>query len=84
MITPRPSTIQNADQILVLEQGWIQEAISLLVRGKPVLVIAHRMRTVAGANQLVVLENGKVSQQGAPEELMRQGGLYHRMAREML
>ena len=61
MIAPRPSTIQDADQILVLEQGWIQVAISRLVRGKTVLVIAHRMRTVAGADQLVVLKNGKVS-----------------------
>ena len=43
------------------------------------LVIAHRMRTVAGADHIVVLENGHVAQQGTPAELMEQGGLYRRM-----
>lgn len=43
------------------------------------LVIAHRMRTVAGADHIVVLENGHVAQQGSPAALMRQGGLYRRM-----
>ena len=43
------------------------------------LVIAHRMRTVAGADHIVVLENGRVAQQGKPSELMEQGGLYRRM-----
>ena len=43
------------------------------------LIIAHRMRTVAGADHIVVLENGKVIQQGSPDQLMRQGGLYRHM-----
>ena len=43
------------------------------------LVIAHRMRTVTGADHIVVLENGCVIQQGTPEELMEQGGLYRHM-----
>ena len=43
------------------------------------LVIAHRMRTVAGAVHIVVLDDGHVAQQGAPAELMEQGGLYRRM-----
>ena len=57
----------------------VQEALSRLLAGKTVLVIAHRMRTVAGADRIVVLENGWVAQQGAPAELMKQGGLYRRM-----
>lgn len=57
----------------------IQEALSRLLTGKTVLVIAHRMRTVAGADHIVVLEDGRVAQQGTPEELMKQGGLYRRM-----
>ena len=43
------------------------------------LVIAHRMRTVAGADHIVVLEDGHVAQQGTPAELLEQGGLYRRM-----
>ena len=57
----------------------VQEALSRLLMGKTVLVIAHRMRTVAGADRIVVLENGHVAQQGSPAELMKAGGLYRRM-----
>ena len=57
----------------------VQGALSRLLAGKTVLVIAHRMRTVAGADHIVVLEDGHVAQQGAPAELMEQGGLYRRM-----
>lgn len=57
----------------------VQEAISRLIKGKTVLIIAHRMRTVAGADKIVVLDKGVVAQQGAPEALMEQGGLYRRM-----
>lgn len=57
----------------------VQAALSRLLRGKTVLVIAHRMRTVAGADHIVVLENGHVAEQGTPAELMAQGGLYRRM-----
>ena len=52
---------------------------SRLLAGKTVLVIAHRMRTVAGADQIVVLEEGRVAQKGTPQELMEQGGLYRHM-----
>ena len=57
----------------------VQGALSHLLAGKTVLVIAHRMRTVAGADHIVVLEDGHVAQQGTPAELMEQGGLYRRM-----
>ena len=57
----------------------VQGALSRLLQGKTVLVIAHRMRTVAGADHIVVLENGRAVQQGSPSELMEQGGLYRRM-----
>ena len=57
----------------------VQGALSHLLRGKTVLVIAHRMRTVAGADHIVVLEDGHVAQQGTPAELMEKGGLYRRM-----
>ena len=57
----------------------VQGALSRLLAGKTVLVIAHRMRTVAGADHIVVLENGRVAEQGTPAELMECGGLYRRM-----
>ena len=58
----------------------VQEAISRLVKDKTVLIIAHRMRTVAGADHVVVLADGGVAQEGAPAELLAQNGLYRQMA----
>ena len=60
-------------------ESEVQKAISGLVKNKTVLIIAHRMRTVAGADKVVVLEEGKVAQQGSPAKLMEQGGLYRHM-----
>ena len=59
----------------------IQSALSRLIQQKTVLVIAHRMRTVAGADKMVVLADGKVASQGTPQELMAQQGIYARMVR---
>ena len=61
-------------------ESEIQQALSGLIRDKTVLLIAHRMRTVSGADQIVVLDNGTVSEQGSPAELDRQNGIYRRMA----
>lgn len=63
----------------VENESAVQAALSRLVRNKTVLIIAHRMRTVAGADHIVVLEGGKVVQQGSPAQLMEEGGLYRRM-----
>ena len=63
----------------VENESAVQAALSQLLRDKTVLIIAHRMRTVAGADKVVVLENGRVAQQGTPAELLAQGGLYRRM-----
>ena len=57
----------------------VQGALSKLLTGKTVLVIAHRMRTVAGADHIVVLKDGCVDQQGTPQELMAEGGLFRHM-----
>lgn len=59
----------------------IQKAISRLVKGKTVLIIAHRMRTVEGADKLVLLQEGKVAEQGTPQELLAKGGLYTKMCK---
>ena len=57
----------------------IQTALSRLIQNKTVLVIAHRMRTVASADKIVVLEKGKVAEEGTSAELMNSNGIYHHM-----
>ena len=59
----------------------VQEALSRLLAGKTVIVIAHRMRTVQAADKIVVLEGGRVAEQGSPTELMARDGLFARMVR---
>lgn len=58
----------------------IQTALSRLIRNKTVLVIAHKMRTVAGADKIVVLSDGVVAEQGTPEKLLNKNGIFKRMA----
>ena len=57
----------------------IQTALSRLIQDKTVLVIAHRMRTVASADKIVVLEKGKVAEEGTSAELLNINGIYHHM-----
>lgn len=65
----------------VENETLIQTALSRLIADKTVLVIAHRMRTVAGADKIVVLSDGIVAEEGAPEILMKQNGIYARMVK---
>ncbi len=58
----------------------IQEALSRLIKNKTVLIIAHRMRTVSGADKVVVLADGVVKEQDSPDKLMKQNGIYKHMA----
>lgn len=57
----------------------IQSALSRLIKDKTVMVIAHRMRTVAGADKIVVLSDGKVVETGTPNELMKKDGIFAHM-----
>lgn len=63
----------------VENETLVQEAISNLIKNKTVLIIAHRMRTVAGADRIVVLKDGVVAEQGAPGELIKKDGIYRHM-----
>lgn len=63
----------------VENESSVQEALSKLINNKTVLIIAHRMRTVANVDKIVVLENGRIVQQGSPRELIERGGLYRHM-----
>ena len=64
----------------VENETLIQSALSRLICNKTVLVIAHRMRTVASADKIVVLKDGCVAESGTPAELMRAGGEFARMS----
>ena len=58
----------------------IQEALSRLIQNKTVIIIAHRMRTVAEADQIVVLSGGRAAEIGTPQELTARRGIYYHMA----
>lgn len=57
----------------------IQEALSRLIKDKTVLMIAHRMRTVSGADRIVVLKDGAIAEQGAPAQLLQEDGIFTHM-----
>lgn len=62
----------------------IQEALSRLIRNKTVMIIAHRMRTIANADHIVVLRDGVVAEQGTPEELMAKDSIYRHMTEQQM
>ena len=62
----------------------IQEALSKLIKDKTVMIIAHRMRTVAESDKIVVLKDGVVAESGTPKELDEKGGIYHNMIKAQM
>ncbi len=62
----------------------IQTAISALVHNKTVLIIAHRMRTIANANKIVVLENGNIAEMGTPSDLKKRNGIFAQMVEKQM
>ncbi len=65
----------------VENETLIQESLSRLIENKTVMIIAHRMRTVAGTNQIVVLSEGTVAEQGSSDTLLKKNGIYARMVK---
>lgn len=68
----------------VENETMIQESLSRLIENKTVLIIAHRMRTVAGADKIVVLKDGVVAEQGTHDKLVKKGGIYKHMTEMQL
>ncbi|WP_405285870.1 ABC transporter ATP-binding protein [Methanobrevibacter sp.] len=72
--------LDEATSFLDVEnESKIQKALSELIKNKTVIIIAHRMRTIANADKIVVLDDGKISEQGSPDELLAQNGLFKKM-----
>lgn len=80
--------LKDADVILLDEatsfldvenETKIQKALSILIKNKTVMIIAHRMRTIANADKIVVLDDGKIAEQGTPDELIANDGLFKKM-----
>lgn len=77
---PRILILDEATSSLDSEsEALVQEALERLMKGRTTFVIAHRLSTVRNADQIVVLEAGRVAQQGQHEELLAQGGLYREL-----
>lgn len=57
----------------------VQQAIEELVKGRTVIMIAHKLKTIAGADKILLLDRGKITEQGTHRELMEKNGLYARM-----
>ena len=72
--------LDEATSFLVVEnESKIQKALSQLIKNKTVIIIAHRMRTIANADKIIVLDEGKIVEQGSPTELLAQNGLFKKM-----
>jgi ATP-binding cassette subfamily B protein len=62
----------------------IQAGISELIKDKTVLIIAHRMRTAANADKIIVLQNGRVAEMGKPDELKSKNGIFSGMIKRQM
>ena len=60
-------------------EAEIQQAIGRLIKGRTVVIIAHRLKTIVGADSILVLENGHIVEEGTHQQLLKQNGLYSRL-----
>ncbi len=63
----------------MLKTNQKSKGLSALIKNKTVIIIAHRMRTIANADKIVVLDDGKIAEQGSPDELIANDGLFKKM-----
>ncbi len=79
---PRIFILDEATNALdSISESWIQETLERLRDGRTVVMIAHRLATIEQADQIIVLENGRVRERGTLRELVAEGGLFARMYR---
>ena len=71
--------IKRSSCLVQQNEVEIQKAIDTLIKGRTVIVIAHRLKTIMGADHIVVLSDGKVEEQGTHSELMCRDGLYRKL-----
>lgn len=72
--------LDEATSFLDVEnESLIQKALSSLIQNKTVIIIAHRMRTIANADKIIVLDNGFIVEEGSPEELLENEGIFYKM-----
>lgn len=77
---PRILILDEATAALDTEtESKIQEALARLIKGRTTIAIAHRLSTLRNADRLIVLEKGKVHEQGTHDELLKQKGIYYNL-----
>jgi ATP-binding cassette subfamily B protein len=85
MADPKLLVLDEATSNLDTEsERLIQQSLAVLMKGRTSFVIAHRLSTIAGADLIVVMENGQISQTGTHAELMNQGGKYRTMVEQQI
>ncbi|MFQ5690193.1 MAG: ABC transporter ATP-binding protein [Gemmatimonadota bacterium] len=83
--SPRILILDEATSSLDAEsERWVEEALEAVMRGRTTIIIAHRLRTVLRADRLLVLEHGKIVEEGSHAELLARDGLYSRLYRGQL